>query len=81
MKISRAERRHRKFMMRRKHLEFLYVVMGMEPSDLTWAARSRQSGDTHPLANDLEYCRHWAKCVEYKTKRYKYQAVDMVLVA
>ena len=74
MKISRAERRRRKFKMRMKHLEFIRVVLKEDPSDMTWAAPSRQSGDTHPLANDLEHCRYFAKCVEYKTKKRKYES-------
>jgi len=81
MKISRAERRRRKFMVRKKHLDFLHCVLGWEVSDLAWKPRSRVSGDVHPLTNDLEHCRYWAKCVEYKTKRYNYQAIDMALVA
>ena len=68
-------------MVRKKHLEFLNVVMGMKPSDLTWAARSRQSGDTHPLASDLEHCRYWAKCVEYKTKKRKYESNDLAVAS
>ena len=74
--ISRAERRRRKFMIRRKHHEFLHCVLKWDISDLVWAARSRQSGDTHPLANDMEHCRYWMLCVEYKTKKREQQADD-----
>jgi len=81
MKISRAERRRRKFKRRQKHLEFIRFVMKQDPSDMNWAAASRQSGDTHPLANDLEHCRYWAKCVEYKTKKRRYESADLAIAS
>ena len=81
MKISRAERRRRKFKMRMKHLDFIRFVMKGDPSDLTWGAPSRQSGDTHPLASDLEHCRYWAKCGEYKTKKRKYESNDLAVAS
>lgn len=76
MKIGRAERRYRKFKVRIRNLEFLSAVVKAIPSELS--RRSRMSGDIHIFAGDLEHCRYWAKCVEYKTKKYSYQAKDMV---
>ena len=76
MSISSAERRHRKFRVRKKNLEFLGTVVGAVPSELS--RRSLISGDIHIFAGDLRNCRYYAKCVEFRSKRYNYQAEDRV---
>jgi len=72
MRINRAERRYRRFKVRNRNLVFLNVVVAAKPSELS--RRSRASGDIHIFAGDYKHCRYYATCVEFRLKRYNYQA-------